>query len=104
MPKTITRDEVRRLIDAGDAVVVEALPAAYYEQEHLPGALNLPHDKVDQLAGSVVPDKTKPVVVYCARRLEELGYEAVYDYDLGKQDWVEAGLPTESGTPALAAD
>ena len=25
------------------------------------------------------------------------GYENVYDYEGGKQDWIEAGLPTESG-------
>ncbi len=31
------------------------------------------------------------------RRLEALGYEHVYDYEEGKQDWIEAGLPTESG-------
>ncbi len=24
------------------------------------------------------------------------GYENVYDYEGGKQDWIEAGLPTES--------
>jgi hypothetical protein len=28
------------------------------------------------------------------------GYENVRDYDAGKQDWIEAGLPTESGTMA----
>lgn len=41
MVRTITRDEVSAKIDSGTAVVVEALPAAYYEAEHLPGALNL---------------------------------------------------------------
>ena len=32
-----------------------------------------------------------------ARRLAALGYENVYDYEEGKQDWIEAGLSTESG-------
>jgi len=26
-----------------------------------------------------------------------MGYENVSDYEGGKQDWIEAGLPTESG-------
>ena len=26
-----------------------------------------------------------------------MGYENAYDYEGGKQDWVEAGLPTQSG-------
>jgi len=32
--------------------------------------------------------------------LEALGYANVYDYQEGKQDWIEAGLPTESGAAA----
>lgn len=113
MVTTITRDELKSRLDRHDAVtLVEALPAASYEQEHLPGALNLPHDGVDQLAGELLPDKAAAVVVYCAngpcansgiaaRRLEQLGYTDVADYALGKQDWIEAGLATEAGAAAV---
>ncbi len=45
---TITRTEVRRLNGTG-AVVVKALPESHYRDAHLPGALNLPHDRVDKL-------------------------------------------------------
>lgn len=113
MPTPITRDEVKARIDAGDVVVLEALPAMHYTDAHLPGALNMPHDQVDELAPRLVPDKSADVIVYCAngpcqnsgiaaRRLTELGYTSVHDYELGKQDWVEAGLPTESGVAATA--
>jgi rhodanese-related sulfurtransferase len=27
-----------------------------------------------------------------------MGYENAYEYEGGKQDWIEAGYPTESGT------
>lgn len=108
MPKTVTRDEVQAAIAAGDVILLEALPPEHYEKEHLPGALNLPHDQVDALAEQLVPDKSTPVIVYCAngpcansgiaaRGLEQLGYQDVSDYELGKQDWIEAGLPVESG-------
>src|ERR671935_3069317 len=30
-----------------------------------------------------------------AWRLEALGFEEVYDYEAGKQDWAAMGLPTE---------
>jgi hypothetical protein len=30
-----------------------------------------------------------------ARRMEDLGYQTVYDYEAGKVDWKEAGLPVE---------
>src|SRR5882672_6312660 len=34
-----------------------------------------------------------------AWRLEALGYPEVYDYVVGKADWLAAGLPTESARP-----
>lgn len=108
MPKIVTREHVQAVLGDPKVVLVEALPPTYYEKEHLPGALNLPHDQVDELAGSLIPDKATPVIVYCAngpcpnsgiaaQRLQELGYTDVSDYDLGKEDWFAAGLPFESG-------
>jgi rhodanese-related sulfurtransferase len=108
MPKAVTRDEVQARTAAGGVVLLEALPAEHYQKEHLPGALNVPHDEVDALAPQLVPDKATPVIVYCAngpcansgiaaRRLEELGYQDVSDYELGKEDWAAAGLPFERG-------
>lgn len=107
----ITRDAVKRRIDEGSAVVVEALPVSYFNDGHLPGALNLPHEEVDSLAPSLLPDKATAVIVYCAslpcansgvaaERLVELGYENVFEYAEGKEDWVGAGLPTETSTVA----
>jgi len=26
-----------------------------------------------------------------------MGYENAYEYEAGKQDWIEAGYPTETG-------
>ncbi|HZP29693.1 MAG TPA: rhodanese-like domain-containing protein [Acidimicrobiia bacterium] len=106
MTRTIERDEVTALVEA-DAVVVEALPPAYYEEGHLPGARNLPHDSDDATIAAVLPDRDRTVVVYCAnaacpnsgilgRRLAQLGYADVRVYEAGKQDWVEAALPLES--------
>jgi rhodanese-related sulfurtransferase len=113
MPKIITRDEVKQAVDEGRATLVEALPQEYYDKEHLPGAVNLPHDQVDELAAAILPDKNAPVIVYCAngpcansgiaaRRLEELGYADVADYHLGKEDWFAAGLPLESTSDITA--
>ena len=39
--KQINREEVRQLLEAG-AQIVEVLPAPEYEEEHLPGAINIP--------------------------------------------------------------
>lgn len=108
--QTITRDDLRNRLD--DVVIVEALPPEHYADAHLPGARNLPLDRLDDLAAQLIESTDTPVVVYCsnaacqnspqaARRLVELGYTDVYDYDAGKQDWIDAGLPTETGHDTL---
>ena len=112
-PTTIDRDGVAEVIATGSAVIVEALPASYYEDAHLPGALHLPHDSDDATIAEVLPVPAALVVVYCSnlacpnsailsRRLTQLGYSDVRRYEAGKEDWITAGLPTESGAVVAA--
>ena len=108
----ISRDDLKSRLDAGqDLTIVEALPEEYFRQAHLPGALLLPHDQVDELAAALLPDKAATIVVYCAslpcpnsaiaaERLVALGYTAVFEYAEGKQDWIDAGFPVERGRAA----
>jgi rhodanese-related sulfurtransferase len=114
MVAKIGRHEVQARIARGSAILVEALPAKYYLDRHLPGAINIPHDQVDALAPSLLPDKSAEIVVYCANgpcknsaiaaeRLAALGYLNVSDYHEGKQDWIDAGLPIETGAPEARA-
>ena len=63
MPTDIDRDEVRRLLDQG-AQVVEVLPAEEYEQEHLPGAMNIPLKELTRQAAARLR-RDRPVIVYC---------------------------------------
>lgn len=103
----ITRQELQsKLTSHAPIVLLEALPAAYYHQGHLPGARHLPHDQVRTLAGTVVPEKDAEVVVYCASPtcqnshlaagvLSRLGYRNVRVFRGGKQEWQEAGLSLE---------
>ena len=50
MTMLITRDELEAAIDAGEVTVVDALPASYFEQQHLPGAVNLYVDEAARRA------------------------------------------------------
>ena len=65
---TIGRDELKQKIDNKDYFfLVETLAPGYYNHTHLPGAVNLPPDRVQELASSVLPEKTADIVVYCAK-------------------------------------
>ncbi len=61
--RPIARDEVERLLAAG-AQLVDVLPREEYEEEHLPGAINIPLEELDrETAGRL--DRGRPVIVYC---------------------------------------
>jgi len=64
MPMPIERDQLQRLIAEQQAQLVEVLPAAEYEDEHLPGAINIPLKELDRETTRAL-DRAKPVVAYC---------------------------------------
>ncbi|HYV01928.1 MAG TPA: rhodanese-like domain-containing protein [Actinomycetota bacterium] len=63
MPKGIGRDEVQRLLSEG-AQLVEVLPREEFDEEHLPGAINLPLRRLGKEARDRL-DPNRPVIVYC---------------------------------------
>lgn len=101
----ITREELRDKLILGEAItLIEALPKKYWQESHLPDALQIDYTEVQDKAHLLPSDKEARVVVYCAstecqnsakaaRTLEDLGYRNVHEYAEGKQHWLEAGLP-----------
>jgi rhodanese-related sulfurtransferase len=111
MTKTITREELKGAIDAGEVTVVETLREEHFEQGHLPGAIHIHFEAIEEKAPELLPDKEATIVTYCsnlacrnsdlaAATLTAMGYRSVRRYAEGKQDWQEAGLPLEQ--PAAA--
>ena len=64
MPKSIDRHEVQRLLAEQQAQLVEVLPAGEYDNEQLPGAINIPLKQVARQTTSR-HDQSRPVIVYC---------------------------------------
>jgi rhodanese-related sulfurtransferase len=107
--REISRDELRQKIERGENfVLVDALAPMSFAHSHLPGAINLPPEWVDDRGPARIPDPNAEIVVYCAtatcdssvevgNRLVELGYSNVRHYVEGKKGWIEAGLPVEGG-------
>jgi rhodanese-related sulfurtransferase len=63
MPHVVARDELRQPLTQ-DAQLVEVLPADEFEEEHLPGAVNIPLRQIDAQARAAL-DPLRPVIVYC---------------------------------------
>jgi rhodanese-related sulfurtransferase len=107
--RDISREMLLQKMQSGDEfVLVDALSPISYATSHLPGAVSMPLEWVDERARRRIPDRDTEVVVYCASstcdssvavatRLIELGYRNVRHYAGGKRDWLEAGLRLEGG-------
>ena len=62
-PIEVDRTRVQELVGEG-AQLVEVLPADEYEDEHLPGAINIPLKKLNRETTQRL-DRSRPVIVYC---------------------------------------
>lgn len=87
-------------------VLIDALAPISFAAARLPGAVNIPPQRVDSLAERRIQDRETTVVVYCAgpacdssvevaARLVELGYVNVLHFAGGKEDWRAAGFALE---------
>ena len=64
MPTPIDRNELQRLLREEAGQLVEVLPPEEYDDEHLPGAINIPLKSLDRETTGAL-DRERPVIVYC---------------------------------------
>jgi rhodanese-related sulfurtransferase len=94
--------EAVRLINDREAIVVDVRPVADYKKSHLLNAVNLPLAKLEERAGELGKDKSRPLLVYCAlggtaveaaSKLRRLGHSEVYPLRGGLNGWLGSNLP-----------
>lgn len=66
MFNTISTDALVQKMHDKSVVLVEALSEESYKACHLPGATNLPPDRVSLDAPNLLPDKEAEIIVYCS--------------------------------------
>jgi rhodanese-related sulfurtransferase len=66
MDATISTKDLKAKVDRKEATVVETLAPGEYRKAHIPGALNLPPEKIKELAPHLLPNKDAEIVTYCA--------------------------------------
>ena len=98
--------ELTRLINAGDAVVIDLSPATDFEKGHITGSRNVTPSQFDPENKHLAAAKALPVVLVCkdgqasggaAKRLKKAGFEQVYVLDGGIGAWQQADLPLVKG-------
>jgi rhodanese-related sulfurtransferase len=62
---TVSRDELADVLRKEDIVLIDVLSPESYAASHIDGAINLPVAELQARAPQVIPDKNRPIVVYC---------------------------------------
>ncbi len=110
--KIIDLPETYAVWQQGQALIIDARPSQDYQELHIPGAVNLPPDKwndLDRLPLVAGWDRQQSLVVYCSqescddalklgRRLQALGFAKILAFTGGFRAWDEAGYPVDTGS------
>ena len=66
MEPTISTGDLKAKLDRKDPIkVVETLAPERYREAHLPGGLNIPPERIKELAPQLLPNKDAEIVTYC---------------------------------------
>ena len=110
---TVELQEFRSIAESKSALILDARPSAFFEQGHVPGALNLARDDFARdyrrLDSVLSASHDKPIIVYCgggdchdsrlvANALLTLGFSDVRVFTGGWQTWSAAQLPVSTGS------
>ena len=91
----VSAAEAKALIDAGGCLALDVRAADEYAEGHIPGAVNLPLDRITAGESLLPPDKDGLILVYCltgrraaraVKALTALGYTKVKNMG-GVMNW-----------------
>jgi len=99
--KELSAAEVQNLLERdGKHIVLDVREREEYREGHLDGAVSLPRGFLEIKVESTIPDKTAPVIAYCAggtrsllaaKVMKEMGYQNVISMSGGYSAWKTAG-------------
>lgn len=87
-----------------DWMLIDVRSPEEFAEGHIPGAVNMPYDAIDDYINELEGNKEKPIIVYCrsGRRaklamkvLEALEFSEVMHLEGDMLGWSAAGLPVD---------
>jgi len=110
--QTVALPEFRTVVESKSALILDARSSVFFQQGHVPGALNLARDNFAadyrRLSPTLKSMTDKPIIVYCsggychdskmvAGALMTLGFEDIRVFTGGWDEWSAANLPVDGG-------
>ena len=65
MEGIISTEDLKAKLDRKQITLVETLAPERYREAHIPGALNIPPERINKLAPQLLPNKDTEIVTYC---------------------------------------
>jgi len=65
MDRAISTKDLKSKLDQKQVTVIETLAPERYREAHIPGALNIPPERIKELAPQLLPNKDSEIVTYC---------------------------------------
>jgi rhodanese-related sulfurtransferase len=65
MENTISTKNLKSKLDQKQVTLVETLAPERYREAHIPGALNIPPERIKELAPQILPNKDAEIITYC---------------------------------------
>ena len=66
MESRISTKDLKAKLDRKQGItVVETLAPERYREAHIPGALNIPPERIRELAPQLLPNKDGEIITYC---------------------------------------
>ena len=92
----ITAEEAKQIMDSEEGyIILDVRTQEEYDEGHIPGAIVISHEEIEEKAEQVLTDKDQLILVYCrsgrrskiaAEALAELGYTNIKEFG-GIIDW-----------------
>ena len=92
----ISQEEAKEMMKADDGhVIVDVRRQDEYDEGHIPGAICIPNESIDDTQPAGLPDLDQVILVYCrsgrrskeaAQKLFDMGYTNIYEFG-GIIDW-----------------
>jgi sulfur-carrier protein adenylyltransferase/sulfurtransferase len=92
--------DAREARELEDAAWVDVREQDEWDEGHIPGAVHIPRGNLESRIEGIVPDRSRPIVIYCAsgarsafaaESLHALGYERPASLTGGYTDWKRNG-------------
>ena len=102
LPETLDYEEMKKVVEKGEAIILDARPELFHRLGHIPSALSLPRDEFEEgykaIKEILEADKNRQLVIYCANdtckdaelvceALKKLGYTRILIYVGGWSEW-----------------